>query len=50
LAFHSFAAIIVKDASVPLSARELSAAVRLEQVSRILYHYRVGSVRVYVYM
>lgn len=33
MAFHSFAAIIVKDARVPLSARELSAAVRLEQVS-----------------
>lgn len=32
MAFHSFAAIVVKDAAAPLSARELSAAVRLEQV------------------
>lgn len=32
LAFHSFAAVVVKDARAPLSARELSASVRLEQV------------------
>lgn len=32
MAFHSFAAVVVKDARSPVSARELSASVRLEQV------------------
>ncbi len=36
MAFHSFAAVVVKDAASRLTARELSASVRLEQVTEDL--------------